>query len=839
MLIEPFSWIFYCYFQPDRFQREFGEKRLVQRIKCILRLTIPMFLFCYPFGLLGQLLLLYFHISIYSNISTILLPTTLGIAVSIVVGIAVSIADGIGKGITFGIAGGIGGSIAFGIAGGIGGGIAGGIASGITVSIASGIAIGIEGNIAAGIVVGIIVGIIVGIVSGITSDIPSGIAVGIPGGITYGIAFGIVGDITVGIAGGIAICIAGGIAIGIAGGITIGIVRGIASGIVGGIASGIAASIAFITFYLIGLYRLPLYPISGGTFLFQTYIACRKNPQQVFTALRNSSLHWDERVYLPLLFLKRILLIALEEDITRTMEEITFIAAERPQQIRAAHAVVLEIAIRDLEKHTHLVSIAETEQHLNEIFPPEANLIDPHWVTPFARLRDASQDAARACGPIGRQARIDALEDMKTNLLKIHPNVAFRDQQMNRRLGDIIKAWLEIAQQEQDKLQHAAQELGRIDNPYKPGQVLKVNDTLFVGRRDLAQQLEEALSRGDRRPTFMLNGERRMGKSTTLVHLPLLLGSHYLPIFCDLQNPGVISNSATFLGMLAREIQAIMNARGMQVKPLAYEFLREARKESDAAVYHEFDRWLDSIEQILVQENRTLLLMFDEFEKLNEEQENRQLQLSTLLNWFRNVMQYRLRVVLLFSGVHTIGEMAASTDVNWSSYFVNVQTLRVSFLQVEEARQLITRPVPDYPSEEIFGEGVVTRILAETGCHPFFVQAVCSSLIDHLNVEKREQAQIADVDAAVQQVLDAWWDTYFRDLWNRTNEEQRICLATLLKLGKADLARIVKQSTLNEGQVKRNLQKLRQRDLVLPYENEVYDIASPIFRAWVERSVYN
>jgi hypothetical protein len=60
-----------------------------------------------------------------------------------------------------------------------------------------------------------------------------------------------------------------------------------------------------------------------------------------------------------------------------------------------------------------------------------------------------------------------------------------------------------------------------------------------------------------------------------------------------------------------------------------------------------------------------------------------------------------------------------------------------------------------------------------------------------------------------------------------------------LTLGKADLARIVEQSASGEGQIKRNLQKLWQRDLVLQYENNVYDIASPIFRAWVERSLYN
>jgi uncharacterized protein len=827
LMVEPFSWIFYCIFHFDTFSREFDAEGPLQRIRQTLRLSIPMFLFCYPFGLLGHFLLLLFHISIYSNINAIFISTAFESSVLIALGATVCITSGI----AFGIAIGVASCIAFGIAFGIAGGIVFVIAFVIAFIIAVIIAIRITG-IAGGIALGITLGIADGIVGG---AIASGNAVGgIALGITGSIALGIISSIAGGPLGG---NLALGVAFSIVGSIAFSIIIGITSSILGGIIIGIAFGISCATSYLVELYRLPLYPISGGSFLFQAYIASCKIPQQVFKALHTSSLYWDERVYLPLPFLKRTLLIALEEDITRTQEEITFIATERPQQIRAARTIALEIAMRDLEKRTHLASIAETGQRLNEIFPSEANLIDPHWVTPFARLRDASQDAARACGPIGRQARIDALEDMKRNLRKIHPNVAFRDQKMNRRLGDIIKAWLEIAQQEQDKLQHAAQELGRIDNPYKPGQVLKVNDTLFVGRRDLAQQLEEALSRGDRRPTFMLNSERRMGKSTTLVHLPLLLGSRYLPIFCDLQNPGVISNSATFLGMLAREIQAIMNARGMQVKSLAYELLRETRKESDPAVYHEFDRWLDQVESLLEQEDRTLLLMFDEFEKINEEQQNRQLQLSTLLNWFRNVMQYRSRVALLFSGVHTIGEMAAITDVDWSSYFVNVQTLRVSFLHVEEARQLITQPVPDYPSEDIFGEGVVAKIITETGCHPFFIQAVCSALIDHLNVEKQEQAQIADVEAAVQQVLDAWWDTYFRDLWNRTNEEQRACLATLLTSGKTNLARIVKQSALDEGQIKRSLQKLRQRDLVLQYENDVYDIASPIFRAWVERSL--
>ncbi|HYU72718.1 MAG TPA: hypothetical protein VEL31_08550 [Ktedonobacteraceae bacterium] len=694
LLVEPFSWMFYCFFQPGRFAREFDKEHLLQRIVPMLRLALPMFLLSYPFGFAGQLLLIPLHLSRSSDISKILLST------------------------------------------------------------------------------------------------------------------------------------AGGIAVGIAGGIA------------GGIAVGIAFGISFIISYLVGLYRIPLYPISGGTFLFHAYIASYKRPPQVFTALRHSALHWDERVYLPLPFLKRTLLIAMQEDMTRTLEEIAFIAAERPQQRRAARAVSLTIAVGDLETRTHLTSIAEATQRLNEIFPPEANLLDPQWVTPFARLRDACQDAARACSPIGRQARINALEDMKANLLKVHPDVAFRDQKLNRRLGNVVKLWLEVARQEQEKLASGPQEIGRIDNPYKPGQVLKLSDTLFVGRRDLAQQLEEALRKGDRRPTLMLNGERRMGKSTTLVQLPRLLGSRYLPIFYDLQNPGIIANTAIFLYALAKEIHKVMNTNGMQVKPLSYDLLKDVLKESDGAVYHEFDGWLSSVEGILEQEDRTLLLAFDEFEKLDEERQGEHLHLPSLLNWLRNVMQYRSRLALLFSGVRTISEMGATTGTNWSSYFVNVQTLRVSFLRPDEARRLITQPVPDYPGDEIFGTGVVDKIIADTGCHPFLVQAVCSALIETLNADQKERAEIQDVEIAVNQVLEAWWDTYFRDLWYRTDEEQRACLVALRALERVELPQIMQQSGLDERAVRRTLQTLLRRDLVLR-NGDTYSIAAPIFSQWVERSTYN
>jgi len=254
-------------------------------------------------------------------------------------------------------------------------------------------------------------------------------------------------------------------------------------------------------------------------------------------------------------------------------------------------------------------------------------------------------------------------------------------------------------------------------------------------------------------------------------------------------------------------------------------------RRNEAEVYRLFDGWLNELEKLLEREDRILLLLFDEFEKLEEAAKDGYLNLNLLLDWFRSTIQNRPHVALLFSGVRTFGEMGA----NWAGYFVNAQTLKVSFLQPAEARHLITQPVPHFPGQDIFGDGVVERILHVTNCHPFLVQAVCSTLIENLNAANRERAELEDVAIAMNQVLENWWDTYFRDLWERSDQYQKTCLVALKHAGESDLLRIAQQCGLDEKTVRGTLQTLLKRDLVL-HERTLYRIAAPIFGEWVERN---
>jgi hypothetical protein len=420
---------------------------------------------------------------------------------------------------------------------------------------------------------------------------------------------------------------------------------------------------------------------------------------------------------------------------------------------------------------------------------------------------------------------------MIADLKRVHHNTAFKDAQLNMRLAEVVKTWREAAQRGLQMLEYAPEKTSRIDNPYNPGPALELHDSLFVGRRDLAQQLGEALARGSRRPTFLLHGERRMGKSSTLKQLPDLLGAHYLPIFYDLQMRGFSANIAIFLGKIAEEISKAMSTRGLPVRKLPYEQLQEASHRSETEVYYQFERWLELIEPTLEQADRTVLLAFDEFEKLEDAGQRGQIDLPLLLDWFRSVIQNHPRLALLFSGVRSFEDMGT----NWAGYFVNVRTLKVSFLRPAEAYQLITCPVPRFPSAQIFGERVVEAIMQVTNCHPFLVQAMCSALIDGLNASKSTRVELPDSVTAADQVLKNWGPTYFRDLWERTDKDQRACIVTLHHLGKSALPAIEQRSGLDARIVRSALDTLIDRDIVL-CEQGSYRIAVPLFRHWVGQS---
>src|SRR2546429_752055 len=58
---EPFTWLFYCFFQPRRFSREFdflSNLDFFKHFKPLLRLLLPMFLISYPLALIIRVIII-------------------------------------------------------------------------------------------------------------------------------------------------------------------------------------------------------------------------------------------------------------------------------------------------------------------------------------------------------------------------------------------------------------------------------------------------------------------------------------------------------------------------------------------------------------------------------------------------------------------------------------------------------------------------------------------------------------------------------------------------------------------------------------------------------------
>lgn len=217
ILAEPFTWIFYRFFQPAKFKREYEREGSLTRIIPMSRLALPMFLVSYSFSLILWLILYKALAALdlaglsfkevfvtVPSFSSFLLATAwsafLGVLFGIMLGIAWDIGWGISSGIAAAIfAGTMWSVILSGIAGDAGvivvsiaGSVAGGFAGSTTVRTTEHIFRNLAGS--RGVIRLILTGMVGGVVGGIASGVVVLVMVSGPSntirGATWGMAIG-------------------------------------------------------------------------------------------------------------------------------------------------------------------------------------------------------------------------------------------------------------------------------------------------------------------------------------------------------------------------------------------------------------------------------------------------------------------------------------------------------------------------------------------------------------------------------------------------------------------------------------------------------------------------
>ncbi|HEX8147389.1 MAG TPA: ATP-binding protein [Pyrinomonadaceae bacterium] len=450
---------------------------------------------------------------------------------------------------------------------------------------------------------------------------------------------------------------------------------------------------------------------------------------------------------MPLPFLSKFLVLMVRRDRGEGFKQLAFIAAERKLQRRAVIAALIEIVINDL-KADSLGSLSDVTERLNWTTGAPAELPE-ELITTLPRFDRVAQHVGQYLTLNSPYRRTEALGRALNEIEVLQRFIVVGRGRHAARLLQVANEWRRLLDEESEKVKALPRAMREIPNPFMYGNaVVETEHNVFAGRRDVVRQIEASLLGAAQAPTLLLQGPRRMGKTSILNQLPRLLGPDFAPAVVDCQNPAVTGSEATLLRYLSRALSEGLRRRRVPVEGLsAQQLAREP--------YAVFDEWLEKVERAMPSGMRALLCL-DEYERLQAALEAGWG--GPFLDALRHTFQHRPRVVLMFTGAHTFQELGPA----WTDRFISARRMRVSFLGREDVELLLTRPIPEF--DMTYAPGALDAMVAATNCHPFLTQAVAFELVQLLNEGQRREATTADVGEAVGRALVSG-DAYFVNVW--------------------------------------------------------------------------
>jgi type I restriction enzyme M protein len=360
---------------------------------------------------------------------------------------------------------------------------------------------------------------------------------------------------------------------------------------------------------------------------------------------------------------------------------------------------------------------------------------------------------------------------------------------------------------------------------------------MFFGRSDIFHFIESNLSGAYQDNILILHGQRRTGKSSILWQLErrdLLPGYH--AVLVDLQGFGRF-DTAGFFHSLARLIVRRLS-RNPDYSWLAVPERSEFR---DTDPYSVFLGLLDDVEEALEATEHKLLVMFDEFEVLEMAVEAGRLD-GEIFGFVRSLMQSRERISFVLTGTHKLMDMR---EDYWSILFSLASYRKVSFLEPDEARELIERPTEGLIH---FDDLAKETILHLTAGHPYYIQVICQHLVSHLN-DQAEHNYVTrnDIRAVAAEVLTAS-GAHFEYEWKAaTDQAVRDVMRAIAALDETGLrfasitdveAHLERQGWEGDGRaLTRAVAGLVERDvLIANTDNTAFRYRVDLMRQWARRN---
>lgn len=399
-------------------------------------------------------------------------------------------------------------------------------------------------------------------------------------------------------------------------------------------------------------------------------------------------------------------------------------------------------------------------------------------------------------------------------------------------------------------------------SPYVTGSPLEPQHghSVFYGRDELIGKISRQIATHGN--VVLLEGNRRAGKTSILKHLE---GRSAIPgwlaVYASLQGA---EGAAQVVGVptaevfreIARSIATALTKLGIDV-PLpngqtlsagksALGVARACREGIGAeSPFTDFREYLELVLAVLEPLGLGLVLMLDEFDKLQEGIDNGVTSPQVPEN-IRFLIQTYPKFSAILTGSRRLKRLR---EEYWSALYGLGTSIPVTALDTESARKVVTEPVRD---QLAFSQEAIELVIEVTARHPYLMQCLCNRVFDYA-VQTKSRSITASVvnDAAHGLVRD---NEHFASLWDyaalgpETGRHRRqlillLCALSLKQgthIGFGTLHEQLAQVgvDVNDDALDADLSYLRELELI-EFSGEIgdgeYRLAIPLMADWIEQ----
>lgn len=359
------------------------------------------------------------------------------------------------------------------------------------------------------------------------------------------------------------------------------------------------------------------------------------------------------------------------------------------------------------------------------------------------------------------------------------------------------------------------------NNPYNLEPV--DDEKMYYGRNELITELLSEFSFKGSTKSAVLLGPRRIGKTSTLIQLKKnkFDKKNIMSFYFSFQ--GRVDNDETLYSELIDEIES-------ELKKLSLNTYVNIPSYNDVSNNPSlsFNRFIRNLCESF--KEKDIIILFDEFEDIFEAISN-----NKINEGFYGKIKGLVQTMNNFK-VILCGSEQMESILNKIKIINNPKFIPIGYLDESSAHDLIVKPIKElrYDSKSL------NELIEKAGYHPYYIQILCSEIVNLMNQKKRSIVTIHEVhDVIYKHVLQA---NYFIDLWD-INKNEKITLSIIASLTddynlEIDYFKITDLNNqfnyLTNEELNNSLGNLKSKHRILE-RNNCYRFIVDVFRLWIKK----